>query len=78
MKVAIIGHKQIDITPTLTENLYAYLNQSIINKKVDIFLFGSNSQFNDLCYKIVSNLKEKFSHVKRVYVRAEYENIHDV
>ena len=34
MKVAIIGHKQIDITPTLTENLYAYLNQSIINKKV--------------------------------------------
>ena len=77
MKVAIIGHKQIDITPTLTENLYAYLNQSIINKKVDIFLFGSNSQFNDLCYKIVSNLKEKFSHVKRVYVRAEYENIHD-
>lgn len=38
-------------------------------------MFGSRSRFNDLCYLAVSELKEKYPHIKRVFVRAEYENI---
>ncbi len=42
---------------------------------IDTFLFGSKSEFDDLCHEVVSDLKEKYSHIKRVYVRAEYPEI---
>ena len=35
-------------------------------------MFGSKSRFDELCLAIVTELKEKYPHVKRVYVRAEY------
>ena len=47
----------------------------IINENVQTFLFGSKSQFDDLCYEIVSELKVKYERVKRGYVRAEFPDI---
>lgn len=44
---------------------------------MDTFLFGSKSRFNSLCYELVTNLKEKYPHVKRIYVRAEFPDIND-
>lgn len=41
------------------------------------FLFGSKSQFDNLCHTIVTELKEKYPHIKRVYVRAEIPYIDD-
>ena len=38
---------------------------------------GSKSEFDRLCIKVVSELKEKYTHIKRIYVRAEYEVISD-
>ena len=49
----------------------------IINKGVSIFLLGSKSEFDDMCHEVVTTLKEKYSHIKRVYVRAEYQYIDD-
>lgn len=46
-----------------------------MNKNVDTFLFGSKSRFNDLCLEIVTQLKEKYPYIKRIYVRAEYPHI---
>ena len=40
-------------------------------------MFGSKSQFNDMCYKIVTEFREKYSHIKRIYVRAEFPYIDD-
>ncbi len=40
-------------------------------------MFGSKSQFNDLCYEVVSNLKIRYPNIKRIYVRAEYPIIRD-
>ena len=42
---------------------------------MDTFLFGSKSRFNDLCLEVVTEIKEKHPHIKRVYVRAEYPYI---
>ena len=47
----------------------------ILNHDVEIFLFGSKSEFNSLCRDVVTELKGKHPHIKRVYVRAEYEEI---
>ena len=44
----------------------------IVEKGVDIFLFGSRSKFDDLCLLVVTELKKKYTHIKRVYVRSRY------
>ena len=40
-------------------------------------MFGSKSQFNNLCWEIVTQLKEKYPQLRRIYVRAEYPYIDD-
>ena len=47
----------------------------IDNQGVDTFLFGSRSQFDELCLKIVTKIKEIRPHIRRIYVRAEYPYI---
>lgn len=71
------GHRSIAETDELKNKLYEALENLILNENVDTFLFGSKSKFDDLCYKVVTELKEKYPHIKRVYVRAEYPYIHD-
>lgn len=72
-----IGHRKIEETKELRERLYKTLEWLITERKIDTFLFGSRSQFNDLCLKMVTELKEKYSHIARIYVRAEFPFISD-
>ena len=71
------GHRKITETDDLKSNLYEIIEKLITKQNVDTFLFGSKSQFNDLCLELVTDLKEKHPHVKRIYVRAEYPYIND-
>ncbi|MEE0945007.1 MAG: SLOG family protein, partial [Clostridia bacterium] len=71
------GHRKIDETEELKNNLYEIIENLIVNEKVDTFLFGSKSQFDDLCHEIVTDLKEKYSHIKRIYVRSAFQHIPD-
>ena len=71
------GHREINETEELKMHLYTIIEDLIINKNVATFLFGSKSEFDDLCLEIVSILKEKHNHIKRIYVRAEYPDIND-
>ena len=77
MIVAFIGHRYTDITPQLKTRLLETIESLIVNEKADTFLFGSKSEFNDICYETVTQLKNKYPHIKRIYVRGEYEYIHD-
>ncbi len=71
------GHRTIDETEELKTKLTETIEKLITEKRVDTFLFGSKSRFDSLCLELVSRLKEKYSHVKRIYVRAEYPDITD-
>jgi len=71
------GHRKIEKNDELERELYNIINELIKEKKVDTFLFGSKSQFDDLCYKVVTELKEIHPHIKRIYVRAEFPYIDD-
>ena len=62
-------------TEKLKSKLFEIIEKLIVENKVDTFLFGSKSQFNSLCQKTVSKIKEKHPHIKRFYVRAEYPYI---
>ena len=72
-----IGHRTITETKELKSKLNEIIEKLITNKNIDTFLFGSKSQFNTLCLEIVTKFKEKYPHIKRIYVRAEYPCIND-
>ena len=71
------GHRKIDETPELIERLTREIETLITEKEVSIFYFGSKSEFDDLCHKTVTELKEKYPHIKRVYVRSAFQHISD-
>ncbi len=72
-----LGHRIINETEELKSKLIEIIEKLIVTEKVDTFLFGSKSRFNSLCLELVSKIKEKYPHVKRIYVRAEYPNINE-
>lgn len=72
-----IGHRTINENEELKRNVYQIIETLILEEKVDTFLFGSKSRFNSLCHELVTGIKEKYPHIKRVYVRAEYPHIND-
>ena len=72
-----IGHRSVDTSIKLMTSLYKTVEDLIKNEEVDTFLFGSKSQFNKLCHKTVTQLKEKYPHIKRIYVRAEFPFINE-
>ena len=74
-RVVFFGHRKIDKTPELIDRLTKEIEVLITEKDVGIFYFGSKSQFDDLCHKVVTELKEKYPHIKRVYVRSAYQHI---
>ena len=72
-----IGHRKIEGENELKDKLYDIVEKLIVNEHVDTFLFGSKSVFDKLCLKVVTSLKDKYPHIKRIYVRAEFQYIND-
>ena len=69
-----IGHRRIDNK----ESLKPLLKQEIVrllNIGVTKFFFGSMSEFDDLSWEVVTELKETYSSIKRIYVRSAYQYI---
>ena len=74
MQVCFIGHRSIQ----KKEDLKSSLKQTIldlIHKGATTFLFGSKSEFDDLAWETVTELKTTYSFIKRVYVRSANQNI---
>ena len=71
------GDRKINETPELIEKPTKEIGVLIKEKTVSIFCFRSKSQFDDLCHKIVTELKEKYTHIKRIYVRSAFQHIPD-
>ena len=72
-----IGHRTINETEELRTKITETIEKLINDEKVDTFLFGSKSRFDSLCLELVTKLKEKYPHVKRIYVRAEFPVINE-
>ncbi len=70
-----IGHREINETEELKTKLRETIERLITEENVDTFLFGSGSSFNTLCLELVTEIKEKYPHIKRIYVRAEFPYI---
>ena len=72
-----IGHRKIEVTNCLVKNLTNFIDSLIQFQNVTTFLFGSKSEFDELCFGIVSKLKNNYPYIKRIYIRSHYECIDD-
>ncbi len=74
MIATFIGHRKVVINGKLLKSINQTV-QMLIDNGYNIFLFGSRSQFNDVCLEIVNNFKKNYKNIKTVYVRAEYNYV---
>ena len=75
MNCCFIGHRIIKNKEKLFSAVKEKVEGLIKNDGFDTFFFGSVGQFNNLCLEIVTELQNEYRHIKRIYVRAEYQNI---
>jgi len=70
-----IGHTKIKMADELKKEIYGFIENLIVNENVKRFLFGSRSDFDFLCYSIVTDLKEKYPFVKRINYTCKSEGV---
>ena len=75
MQTCFIGHRKIQKSQELISSLEKTILELINERGVKTFLFGSMSEFDSLSWEIVTKIKEKYSFIKRVYVRSAYQYI---
>lgn len=65
-KIAVFGHRKIDEKDKhIVKDINNILKNFVINNDTT-FLFGSNSEFNDTCYNIITKLKDIYNNIKRI------------
>ena len=64
---SVFGHKKIIITNKLKERLKILFEYLIVFQNVTIFYFGGFGDFDELCWQIVSQLKQKYNNISRIY-----------
>ncbi len=75
MKVAFVGHRKTPESPELKSKIFKTVKELIVNEGANAFYFGSKSVFDGICLDVVTELKEVFPEIKRVYARSMYEEI---
>jgi len=63
---SVFGHSKIEITEELGNKLLETF-KDLIEKGCENFYFGGFGMFDELCHKIVSELKLTYSHIKRIF-----------
>lgn len=64
--ISVFGHRNIDITKELEDRLIATF-EDLIKQGCKYFYFGGLGDFDDLCYRVVSKLKNTYSHIQRIF-----------
>lgn len=60
---SFFGHRNLILSEQEKEKLKGILIDLIINKNVSTFLFGSRSNFNELCFSLLYNLKQTYPYL---------------
>ncbi|MBO4962339.1 MAG: DUF1273 family protein [Clostridia bacterium] len=73
MKICcIIGHRKFKKTTELELKIRKTIINLIEKEQVSEFLFGSKSEFTDFCYNIITDISNRYSNIKRIFIRAEH------
>ena len=72
MRVCFIGHRSLGDATQLKIKLTETVSM-LISDGVDTFLFGSRSEFDTLCWQVVTELKERYNNLKRICYKTPHE-----
>ena len=72
-KCCFIVHRKICNSNELEEKIYTCVENLITEDGVKEFLFGSGSEFDTLCHRLVSDSKEKYPHIVIVAYNCKHE-----
>lgn len=72
MRVCFIGHRKVVDSKQIKGKLYDTISTLIANG-ADTFIFGSRSDFDTLCWEVVTELQKQFPHLKRISYNAPHE-----
>ena len=61
------GHNKIEITEELKEKLKKIFEMLITQENIKYFYFGGFSEFDDLCWQIVTELKKTYTEIYRIF-----------
>ncbi len=70
---SFFGHRNVKSSHKLNQTLKDTIENLIIYCNVSIFLFGSRSNFDYICYSVVTELKTKYPIIKRVFYTCKSE-----
>ena len=70
---SFFGHRDTPQTEELKEKVREIVERLIIEEGVDTFLFGSRSNFDELCHVVVTELKEKYPYIQRIAYLCKHE-----
>ena len=66
-----IGHRKTKHKKELERRLRESIC-NLLEQGVTTFLFGDHSEFNVLCYEVVSELREVYPKIRRIHYRTDY------
>lgn len=71
---SFFGHRDTKQTEELKQKVQETAERLIVEEGVDTFLFGSRSNFDELCHIVVTELKEKYPHIQRIAYLCKHES----
>ncbi len=73
--IAFIGHRKIENYRELKKLLRNVISKLIEEENAETFLFSGIGSFDTLCLDTATDMKRYYPLIKRIYVRARYEQI---
>ena len=64
---SFFGHREIEVTKELIKELKYKIEDLVVNENVVIFYFGGFGMFDELCWKVVTELKLNHHYIKRIF-----------
>ncbi len=72
MIVSFIGHRTVNNIEQIKCKLKEIISNLIV-AGADVFLFGSRSEFDNLCWSVVTALQTRFPNIKRIKFNTPHE-----
>ena len=70
---SFFGHRDTPQTEELKQKVRETVKRLIVEDGIDTFLFGSRSNFDELCHVVVTELKEKYPYIRRIAYLCKHE-----
>ena len=73
---SVFGHRKIEASNALKQSVKECIEGLIVKHNVLSFLFGSKSNFDDLCHSVVSELRKKIPKHKENMLYLQERGLH--